>query len=317
HNLVAGASFYRIDVNEELGSFKSSFAEDQDTVYLYSNVTWPRNTTWTVGLSYDRYEERQHKLVDQVSPKLGLQWQLTENLRLRAAALRTAKPALVADQTIEPTQVAGFNQFFDDINGTKTELYGLGLDARLGSTLYAGVEGSRRALEAPLFVPPIAEFETQDWREALLRAYLYWAPHANWAVSTEYQLDKFKIATTETIFPLPVDVPTRVQTTSIPIVMRYFNRYGFFGALGTRYVHQDVDLSPASMFEQDSDDFFLLDAAIGYRLPKRLGILSMEVKNLLDEQFLFQDDSFRSSIARLPSMGPGRILLARMTFNWD
>ena len=38
----------------------------------------------------------------------------------------------------------------------------------------------------------------------------------------------------------------------------------------------------------------LVDVGLGYRLPKRLGIMSLGVRNLLDEEFRFQDDSFRS-----------------------
>jgi outer membrane receptor protein involved in Fe transport len=38
----------------------------------------------------------------------------------------------------------------------------------------------------------------------------------------------------------------------------------------------------------------VVDAALGYRLPKRLGIISLGVRNLLDKEFRFQDDSFRS-----------------------
>ncbi len=317
YNLVAGTSFYRIDIDEDLASFKSSFTEDQDTAYLYGNVHWPSDFTWTIGLGYDRYEERQSKLVDQLSPKLGVQWQPTENLRLRAAAIRTAKPALVANQTIEPTQVAGFNQFFDDANGTRADRYGLGLDARLLDSLYAGAEASRRKLQTPFFIPPLREFEFQDWREALVRAYLYWMPHDDWAVSSEFRFDGFKLATTETVFPLPPNIPTRVETLSIPVVARYFNENGLFATLGTRYVHQTVDLSPASTFQQNGDDFFLLDASVGYRFPKRWGVLSLEGRNLLDKRFLFQDDSFRSSVTRMPPIVPARTLLARLTVNWD
>ena len=52
-------------------------------------------------------------------PKVGLQWNITDNLRLRLAWFENVKSALAANQTLEPTQVAGFNQLFDDINGTR------------------------------------------------------------------------------------------------------------------------------------------------------------------------------------------------------
>ena len=67
-----------------------------------------------------------------------------------------------------------------------------------------------------------------------------------------------------------------------------------------------------------SDDFFLLDAAVGYRLPKRFGVVSLEVTNLLDKSFEYQDDSYREAQGQ-PSVGPyfpQRQFLARLTLNW-
>ena len=52
------------------------------------------------------------------SSKVGFRWNLTDRIQLRGAAFQTVKRALSVDQTIEPTEVAGFNQLFDDINGT-------------------------------------------------------------------------------------------------------------------------------------------------------------------------------------------------------
>ena len=50
---------------------------------------------------------------DQFNPKFGVTWNPFTNTTLRAAAFRTLKRTLITDQTLEPTQVAGFNQFFD------------------------------------------------------------------------------------------------------------------------------------------------------------------------------------------------------------
>lgn len=38
-----------------------------------------------------------------------------------------------------------------------------------------------------------------------------------------------------------------------------------------------------------SDRFWIFDTSLGYRLPKRWGILSFEAKNLFDKSFRFQD----------------------------
>ena len=50
---------------------------------------------------------------------------------LRAAAFRTFRRLLIVDQTLEPSQIAGFNQFTDEFNQTSSWVKGVGLDAVL------------------------------------------------------------------------------------------------------------------------------------------------------------------------------------------
>ena len=62
--------------------------------------------------------------VDKVNPKFGVEWNVTDDLVLRGAVFRNVKPALVNNQTLEPTQIAGFNQLFDDTNAPPPGLCG-------------------------------------------------------------------------------------------------------------------------------------------------------------------------------------------------
>ena len=55
---------------------------------------------------------------DQFNPKFGITWNPVPDTTLRAAAFSVLKRTLITDQTLEPTQVAGFNQFYDDENTT-------------------------------------------------------------------------------------------------------------------------------------------------------------------------------------------------------
>jgi len=128
---------------------------------------------------------------------------------LRLAYIETVKRALLVDQTIEPTQVAAFNQFFDDQPGTRAKRYGIGIDARFASTVYGGVEASNRDLVVPL---------------------------------------------------------TFLAASAIELLAPLFFKY-------------------------------FIAVNIGYRLPKRWGIVTLGATNLLDEEFKFQDDSFRTLTA--------------------
>jgi hypothetical protein len=45
---------------------------------------------------------------------------------------------MINNQTIEPTQVAGFNQFFVDAEGTDAWRYGIAMDQKFSKDLFAG-----------------------------------------------------------------------------------------------------------------------------------------------------------------------------------
>lgn len=64
------------------------------------------------------------------------------------------------------------------------------------------------------------------------------------------------------------------------------------------------------------DGFFLLDAVLGFRLPKRLGMISFEARNLLDEQFLYRNANFYISEPTMPRFLPTRTLFLRATLNF-
>ena len=308
-NFLTGGGVYDIDADRQLFFDEQRFTREQDNGYVYLDATVPEALTWTIGLSYDRFDQDRLD-ANELNPKVGLQWDITKDVRLRAAAFHVVKRALVAQQTIEPTEVAGFNQFFDDFNGTKAWRYGAALDVRLTDTLYLGLEGSRRNLEVPAFVTQ-SSFVTEDRDEDLLDAYLYWIPHVRWVLSSEAILDRFK--SEESLDP---DLPKEVDTFSVPLGVRYFDPSGIFAAVTGTYVYQDVDRRAGAEAPEGKDGFFLFDAALGYRLPKRVGLISIEVRNLLNQGFNFQDDNFRTSEDRNPPFVPDRTILARLALNF-
>ena len=86
--------------------------------YVYWIQRWPAHFTSTLGIGYETLDQNELE-VNKTTPKIGLDWHPWESVRIRAAAVSTVKRALTANQTIEPTQVAGFNQLFDDLTVRK------------------------------------------------------------------------------------------------------------------------------------------------------------------------------------------------------
>jgi len=342
-NLTTGVGFTSVDRTvdtsialEEFGPvFQGSI--DSDIVhphgYVYANINLPEAVTWTLGVSVDSYEDEPGNVQGtfdkfQVNPKFGVQWNVTDNFRLRGAVFNAVKPILVANRTLEPTQIAGFNQMFDYPNATEVFQYGIGSDWDVTNNLHLGAEAIWRDLDAPNTnqfdldgdtVIDFRNFRTEDQDEQLYRAYIYWLPIPELALSAEVVFDQFESeAGGLTEFS---STPLELETFSVPLGVRYFHPSGFFAALGGTFVHQEVDRSDNALdlgFSEGTDDFFVLDAAVGWRFPNRIGIASLSVLNLLDEEFQFQDDSFRE-FRDEPTAGPyfpDRTIIGRITLNF-
>ncbi|NKB80977.1 MAG: tetratricopeptide repeat protein [Nitrospirales bacterium] len=288
------------------------FRREYTNAYVYVNREWPKNITWTGGLSYNDLSDKGLDL-RKVSPKMGIQWDFAEGARFRLAYLQAVKRALIVNQTIEPTQIAGFNQFYDDPNGTETERYGVAVDATFSANLFGGVEYSQRNLKAPEGSGS-KERRRFDRMEKVFRGYLYWTPHPMWALGAEPAWEQFKRQADALSVTGSGAVLPKVETFLLPVAAKFFHPSGFFATIGGTFVRQKVDLAPASPFTKDRESFFLVDTSVGFRLPKRTGIISLEVRNLFDESFFYEDLNFvtagESVIGRFV---PNRTIFGRLT----
>jgi tetratricopeptide (TPR) repeat protein len=297
--LVAGGGYYDVDIES---STSGETATRHSNGYFYAHVRYPYQATWTVGVSIDSLDDGRIGEFHHVNPKLGMMWDITPNTTLRLAAFRTLKRPLLTDQTIEPTQLAGFNQLFDDNGGTESKRFGIALDQKFSSSLYGGVEVSERKLAVPIAVGVSDVF--LDWEEESYRTYLDWAPFTSLALSMEYQLEHFD--NEDEFVPIP-DTRTHIA----PVTVRYFHPSGIFSSLTTTYVNQKVDF--VSVAEIGDDEFILVDAGIGYRLPKRYGIVKLQVRNVFDNDFNYQALGFRTLEREALPFLPERTLLAQIT----
>ena len=72
--------------------------------YAYANIRPSNAVLWTIGASHDQYEQDNGTKVlkkNYFNPKLGVQWDIRNDLRLRATAFSVVKPALSSNQTLE------------------------------------------------------------------------------------------------------------------------------------------------------------------------------------------------------------------------
>jgi hypothetical protein len=231
---------------------------------------------------------------------------------VRAAIFRTLRRTLITNQTLEPTQVAGFNQFFDDagIAGVRGWRYGGAIDQKLSLNLYGGVEYSRRDLTVPyeeLDIDGKTQFKSADWDEELARAYLFWTPHPRLALRAEYQYEEMKREEEFSIFQ------KSRKTHSMPLGANFNHPSGASASLQVTYVNQHGTFFPqgADNFISGASDFWLVDVGFSYRLPQRYGLITVGVKNLFDNQFRYQEIDFVN-----PTIQPNRMAFIRATLEF-
>ena len=314
--------------------FFSSLESDSSTdlthhnLYTYTYIEPLRNFTLTLGVSGDILRTN---VVDrnQVNPKAGLLWNFDNefsgaklNTTIRGAAFRTVKRLVVSNQTLEPTQVAGFNQFFDDINGTKSWRYGIGLDHKISfsnpflslgdesRTIYLGAEFTKRDMSVPkIVIRPARHTIEVGEDERIARTYAYWTPFKSLGAGAEYSFEKLGRD------PLAQNAEALVKSTThrVPLSLRFFDPSGVFAIGKATYVDQSGRFQFSSGdIGSGHDRFWVFDASIGYRLPRRWGTLSVDGFNLFDSKFRFQDiDPQNSTIA------PGRLVMFRASFSLD
>jgi Flp pilus assembly protein TadD len=338
---VAGAGYFKIDggiqeidqlnfflLDPTLPSEPTLITTNTDAkskhinLYLYSYISPLKNVTATIGASGDFLEYNILEDKNQFNPKVGVTWNPVPDTTIRAAYFRVLKRTLITNQTLEPTQVAGFNQFFDDGETTEAWTGGLAVDQKFSKSIYGGAEYSGRDLTVPYASMNLVTMESEvrhvDWKERLGRAYLYWTPLKWLAVSAEYQYEKFERGEEFT----GIDRIKEVKTHRLPFGINFYHPSGLGAMVRATYYNQKGEFQPQGaagydpftgepIFVQGDDSFWVFDAAVSYRLPKRLGFITVGAKNLFDKSFQFADTDPTN-----PAIQPRRFLFARATLSF-
>jgi len=197
---------------------------------------------------------------------------------------------------------------FDDFTLTDAWLYGIAADQKFGPRLFGGLEFVARDLTRPV------GSDKTDWNERSYRAYLDWTLTSRLAATASFHLEEFDgDEVTQHLTPLST------TTYNGKVGLRFFDPSGFFSHVEAVYANQwaewpDVFATSSSIH----NEFILVNAGIGMRLPRRLGIVQLDIKNVFDERFDFQSlgprsPGFSGVEGQTPPFIPERTLFARVT----
>jgi hypothetical protein len=255
-----------------------------------------------IGLSDVAFQD------DQISGKLGVSARVARKTVLRAGAYSRLAPAIGRLQTLEPTQVAGFNQFFDDRGGTSSLNYGFGVDQEFTRKVFAGLSALRRDLDIPeaTCAAPVAFFgcngqpgselverHSDDW---LGNVYVNGTVGRRVALSVEYAYEEREFDFTQVNF---LDREDYLETARTRPQVRVFLPMGLYAGVRGNHYDQNVDqfTDPTSPDRTRREaDFWIGDFEIGYRMPRRWGSVALTVKNFSDREFEYYNSSLEEDV---------------------
>ncbi len=329
-DVIAGAGYFTTTGRHQLITsplvpfplFDQTDDISRANAYVYSYVHVLPILTMTLGLTTDFFDGA---LVERnlVNPNIGLTWEPVTGTTVRIAAFGgLSKEGLDISETIEPTHVAGFNKFFgepvaadsDAINrqGVEEWRYGIGVDQKVSSNLYAGVEVSSTELDVPgaqvIFGSPPERLD-EEWHETSGRAYLYWTPHPWFATTVQYFYENIDRGKRIGPFTGILDL----ESHRVPLEVGFFHPSGISAKLAATYIAQEGDLvtrGPPLEIRPGEDNFWVIDAALQYRLPKRSGFITIGINNLLDDSFHFQPTDFNTPVLARDRQGFIRLTLS-------
>lgn len=304
-NGLNAASVSYLSTIDTTDSLKLNLGGEWSSVEFISNDQPPYSTS--------------HESNSKITPKAGIVFQPSESMLFRTGygeyLGRATQEALVS---LEPTLVGGITQRYRDVQpGTQAKTWGTGLDLKPFKATYIGSEWNRRWLDQPLVesfyditVDPstgtgtLGQTSTErvngSVQQDFVNTYLYQVVSTNFVMGSDY---RYSMATAD-------------QTENITLrdhlakgFARYFFTNMFFVQSAANYRYQGRINNP--VVADGSSSGWTFDAALGYRLPTRQGVITAGVKNILGQNFeLVQYDYFNELIFNDPTVE----LAARFNF---
>jgi tetratricopeptide (TPR) repeat protein len=272
--------------------------------YGYATILLPKDVTVVAGLSGDRFDS---DLIDRhpINPKLGFSWSVTPQTTVRGASFRALRRTLVTSQTIEPTSVAGFNQFFADVDSSDAWRHGVAVDHTFSDRLFAGTEVTLRELVVPSVSAVTGAVTDTTRNERSIRTYLYSAVSPSISLVVEHAIEDLN----RDPFGRNEGLLSDATFHQLAGEIRLFVGPGFFGRFRATLVDEEGGFQNAqAVIVRGADRFAVADATAGYRLPRHRGVVTIEGRNLFDKSFRFQDGAPEESLIQ-----PKRSIVARLT----
>jgi Flp pilus assembly protein TadD len=294
-HLIAGVDFGRMELDSDsttAGLYylvpNRSMVEDTERYkagYAYWTISPFSTLELTAGVTYAELDAKSPvNTLSGLQSKLSVSYKPNENLGFRTAYFQSLKRPFSIEQTLEPTQLGGFNQFNDEANGVESENYALGFDFRADGGHHFGVEYLLRNSYIPFPVPPDSLLQVKSGD---VQIFWNWAIDP-WALSLTYHYEDNEY----TLPPLPPGlvityIPDQLITQSVPFQVKWIHQGGFSVAANTTYFYQKME---SSVDGRITTHFTLLDLVASYRFMRQQAEVELRCNNLFDKEFVYQNE---------------------------
>jgi tetratricopeptide (TPR) repeat protein len=303
----------------------------QTRLYGYLHYDFNDKTTLTGGLSYIK-EDVDNDEFNKAYPKLGFQFNPTTGSELRLAAFRNRMSVILPSlyETLEPTQIIGFNQLYDDYNKTDYWAYAAEYKHQLSHNLHAGFSSVFRELETEIglvdfsTLPPGKTSQVIEHDDLNTVFWLNLTTSPFWSFGVEYSYNRSDLAKniqTNSVVLAP-DGVLELKTHQLPISISYYHPLGFSTTLTATYYNQEGEFvnKTGTETQHGEDNGVSTDLAFNYRFPNRRGSVSLGINNIFDRQINFEDrdgyDISNPELTASPSSFTGeRFVFGKITVN--
>ena len=284
-----------------------------DPLRLEAGVSYDR-LDYPVNVEWPPYQSGQ-LTAQQVSPKLGLDWQLATNTHLYAAWTRSLGGAYYDNSLrLEPSQIAGFNQTYRSlipesapgaagglVPGARFETWSLGLDHQFRTQTYLGIEGNVRREQATrtiggfesVFPSPATISQTRqnlEYTEKSAALTLNQLAGRDWSFGLRYRASLAELqvrypgipaaAQQRSNVPLDSDGDGLLQELRLSALFNHPS--GFFGQVAVHWHDQSNGGAYQSL---PGESFWQGDVFVGYRFWQRRAMVQVGLLNLTDQDY--------------------------------
>jgi hypothetical protein len=163
------------------------------------------------------------------------------------------------------------------------------------------------------FVDLESTLQEAPWEERLARAYVFATPRRWLGLRAQYIFERFERDTGCELGGARECLTLgfkNVDTHRVPLGLAFFHPSGAGGSVTATYWHQKGEFEQLDFIEfyEGSSNFWLVDAAYNFRLPRRNGFFSVGVANLFDKEFDYFEVDFDN-----PTIQPKRTFYMRFT----